>query len=370
MSSLHDSTRGGGRPAGARRIAAPPLARHNPGAALPPPADAQALALEERFTAEERDILRAKTHDQLRVRWVLILGAVPLVGFLRWLGVLTISYESLAVLGGGMSVVNALFWFALRQGRWAPWHFWAGWLVENLALFGFTAAHGRYGYLMIPYYVSLASTPALGVPRAGWLALIPTALLYPLARVLGVGWEGETLSAGMVLLETVVVTTVTASMLLAPTAYSRRLRVVRRALASVEQGDFRVSVQANTRDPMDFLAAAVNRTAESLGGVIRGMQGQAHSLAALAEELSATTAEVQTSAVEVGAIAAEAAGEVEREMALIARGGEALERLAERSQALRGGASRAAGEARQLATETDVHVERIAQGARLLGEVG
>jgi methyl-accepting chemotaxis protein len=145
---------------------------------------------------------------------------------------------------------------------------------------------------------------------------------------------------------------------------------VRRALASVEQGDFRVSVRANTRDPMDFLAAAVNRVAESLGGVIRGVQGQAHSLAALAEELSATTAQVQTSAVEVGAIAAEAASEVEREMALIAAGGEALERLAERSHALRGGAQRAAGEARQLASETDVHVERIAQGARLLGEVG
>jgi methyl-accepting chemotaxis protein len=328
------------------------------------------MALEDRFAAEERDILRAKTHDQLLVRWVLILGAVPLVGFLRWLGVLTISYESLALLGGGMSIVNALFWLALRQGKWAPWHFWAGWLVENLALFGFTAAHGRYGYLMIPYYVSLASTPALGVPRAGWLALIPTALLYPVARILGTGWEGETLTAGMVVLETVVVTTVTASMLLAPTAYSRRLRMVRRALASVEQGDFRVSVQANTRDPMDFLASAVNRVAESLGGVIRGVQGQAHSLAALAEELSATTAQVQTSAVEVGAIAAEAASEVEREMALIAAGGEALERLAERSHALRGGAQRAAGEARQLASETDVHVERIAQGARLLGEVG
>ncbi|HYH83662.1 MAG TPA: methyl-accepting chemotaxis protein [Longimicrobium sp.] len=329
------------------------------------------VAPESRMDAEQRHILRAKTQDEVWVRWVLIVGAVPLVWALSRIGVLTISQNAILGLGGGIAVVNGLFHLALRRNRWAPWQFWASLVVDHLVLFGFTAAHGPFGFLMIPYYAALFSSTALGVPRASWSSTAATAVLYPLARVAGM-WAnpGMELAWQMIALETAVVTSVLAATLLAPTHYTRRLRQVREALASVEGGDFRVQVAAGERDQMDFLAAAVNRVGRSLGGVIREVQTQARSLAGMAEQLSATAQEVQASAVEVGTIANDAAGEVEREMTLMKRGGEALERLAAQNRVVRQHAGSAAGDARQVAADTHTHVGRIAQSGVLLVEIG
>jgi methyl-accepting chemotaxis protein len=320
---------------------------------------------------EHRHILRAKTHDEVWVRWVLIVGAVPLVWLLSRIGVLTISQNATLALGGGIALVNGLFHLALRRNQWRPWQFWASLLVDHLILFGFTAAHGPYGMLMIPYYAALFSSTSLGLPRASWSSAAATAVLYPAARLVGV-WAnpGMHLPWQMLALETAVVISVLAATMLAPTHYTRRLRQVRGALAQVEEGDFRVQVPAGERDQMDFLAAAVNRVGMSLGGVIREVQGQARSLAALAEELSATAEEVQASAVEVGSIASEAAGEVDREVRLMNRGGEALERLAAQNRVVRQQAGSAAGDARRVAAETDMHVGRIAQSGTLLVEIG
>ena len=341
-----------------------------PSAPAPVP-DSAGESLEARFAREEWHILRGKTEDQVRVRWILIVGGVPLVFLVRYFfGILTMPYSTLAALGGGVSLVNLLFWAALRTNRWRPWHFWASAVCDWLVLFGFTAGHGPYGFLMMPYYVSLISTPALGVPRAGWIGLAVATVTYPLARLTGTVAMGAELPAAMLLLETGVVFSVVCSTLLGPTHYTRRLQEVRRGLAAVEAGDFRVSLKEGVRDQMDFLAGAVNRVAGSLGGVIRGVQGQAHSLSAVAEELSATTEQVQATAAEVGSLAAEAADETEREMAILTRGGDTLQRLAERNRALHGGASAAADNARRLASETDAHVERIAHSATLLEAVG
>ncbi|HLM69695.1 MAG TPA: hypothetical protein VK358_19285, partial [Longimicrobium sp.] len=94
-----------------------------------------------RFALEHEHILRAKTQDEVWVRWILIVGAVPLVALLRWLGVMTISYEAILGVGGGIAVVNGAFHLALLRNRWRPWQFWASLVVDHLALFGFTAAH-------------------------------------------------------------------------------------------------------------------------------------------------------------------------------------------------------------------------------------
>ena len=348
----------------------PPTRTPVPPAAPAPPPAAGGESLASRFATEHEYILRAKTQDEVWVRWILIVGAVPLVALLRWLGVMTISYEAILGVGGGIAMVNGAFHIALLRNLWRPWQFWGSLVVDHLALFGFTAAHGPYGMLMIPYYAALFSSTALGVPRAGWMSTAVSAVLYPAARLVGMAanpafalrWE-------MLAMETAVVVTVLAATLLAPTHYTRRLRQVRQALASVEEGDFRVQVDARNRDQMDFLATAVNRVARSLGGVIRQVQDQARSQAALAEELSATAQEVQASAAEVDAIAAEAADETEREMQLVARGGEALGRLAAQNRVVREGASAAADDARRLAQETGGHVQRIAQTGQMLVEI-
>jgi methyl-accepting chemotaxis protein len=327
-------------------------------------------SVDERFAQEHWHILRKKTQDQVLVRWVLIVGAVPLVAFLSYLGILTITYRSLLVVGGGISVVNLAFEASLRTGRWAPWQFWAGMVVDSAALFGFTAAHGPHGQLMIPYYVALISTPTLGVPRAGWLGLVLGTVTYPIARVLGTELAGTPTSSGLIALETAVVCTVVLSTLITPAAYTRRLRDIRRAMSRLEEGDFRVRVAASNRDQMDFLAAAVNRTAGNIGGIVREVQDQSRALAVVAEELSATAEQVQATAVQLGSIAGEAARESEREMELMSSSGESLERLAAQSRAVRDEASTAAGSARRLASETDTHVSRIAQSGALLVEIG
>ncbi|HEX6911874.1 MAG TPA: methyl-accepting chemotaxis protein [Longimicrobium sp.] len=358
------------RAVSASPVPQPPPARPPapPSPAAPPPHDE---SLDSRFAQEQAYILRAKTQDEVWVRWILIVGAVPLVALLRWLEVMTISYPALLAVGGGIALVNGAFHLALVRNRWRPWQFWASLVVDHLALFGFTAAHGPYGMLMIPYYAALFSSTALGVPRAGWMSTAASAVLYPAARLVGMAanpaydlrWE-------MLAMETAVVVTVLAATLFTPTHYTRRLRQVRQALAGVEEGDFRVRVDARNRDQMDFLAAAVNRVARSLGGVIRRVQDQARAQAALAEELSATAEEVQASAAEVGAIAAETAAEVDREMKLVQRGGEALGRLAAQNRVVREGASTAAADARRLAQETGGHVQRIAQTGQMLVEIG
>jgi len=215
---------------------------------------------------EYRHILRAKTHDEVWVRWVLIVGAVPLVWLLSRIGVLTISQNATLLLGGGIALVNGLFHLALRNNQWRPWQFWASLVVDHLILFGFTAAHGPFGMLMIPYYAALFSSTSLGLPKASWSSTAATAVLYPAARLVGL-WAnpGMHLPWQMLALETAVVLSVLAATMLAPTHYTRRLRQVRAALAQVEDGDFRVEVPAGERDQMDFLAAAVNRVGHRSG---------------------------------------------------------------------------------------------------------
>ena len=338
---------------------------------MPESAPARDEGLASRFAREQRHILRAKTRDEVWIRWILIVGAVPLVWLLRWQGVMTISYTAIAALGGGIALVNALFHLALLRERWRPWQFWASLAVDHLVLFGFTAAHGPYGMLMIPYYAALFSSTALGVPRAGWGSTAVSAVLYPAARISGLAaYPAAEVHWLMIALETAVVVSVLAATLYTPTHYTRRLRQVRQGLAAMEEGDFRARVAASDRDQMDFLAAAVNRLSDTVSGVVSGVQVQARSLAALGEQLSATAEEVQASAVQVGAIAGEAAAEADRERALMERGGEALARLAGQNRVVRQGASSAADEARRLAAETGGHVDRIGQSGRLLVEIG
>jgi methyl-accepting chemotaxis protein len=336
-------------------------------AAVEPPAP---VGLRERLQDEQRQIYRAKTQDQVLVRWVLIFAGVPLTLLVRWLGHLTISYEALLGMTLFIALPNLFFFWALRTNRWRPGHFWGGLVLDVLAVSGFAAAHGPFGMLMMPYYAALASAPALGVPVAGWFSAGMAAVVYPLSRWLGAGLTDTPLAWEMIGLETTVVVSVVAGTLLVPTLYSRRLLEVRGALASVEGGDFRVRLRTLDRDQMDFLAAAVNRVASSLGGVIRGVQEQAHSLASVAEELSATSEEVQASAASVGSIALENAHEVEREMALMERGSGALQRLAAQNRGVREGAAGAAEDARRLTEETDAHADRINQTGMLLEEVG
>ena len=331
-----------------------------------PPAE----TLEARLAREHVLTLRSQTEGQIRIRWFLVLAGVPLTMLVKWLGVVSISYESLLGLIAFLTVVNGTFHLLLRADRFQPWHFWAGCVVDVLVVAGLTAAHGNYGLIVLPYFVITASNPALAEPRAGWMALFLTAVLYPAARIAGVMWAGSTATPGMIVLEVVILTSVIASALAIPTSYRRRLARVRRALAAVEDGDLTMRVRTRESDPMDFLGEAVNRSGASLGELVLQVQGQSRALAELAEQLSATAEEMQASAMEVRSMAGEAAREAEREAALIARGGDAVDRMAVQNFTLREQAGAAASEARRVTSETNVHAERIAQTGRLLGEVG
>ena len=329
-----------------------------------------AETLEARLAREHHATLRSQTEGQIRIRWFLVLAGVPLTMVVRWLEVVTISYSALLGLIAVLVVLNGAFHLLLRAGRFEAWHFWAGCVIDILVVAGLTAAHGKYGLIVLPYFVITASNPALAEPRAGWMALILSAVAYPAARLAGVQWAGSDASAGLIVLETVILTSVIGSALVTPTSYRRRLSRVRRALAAVEDGDLSIRVRTRQSDPMDFLGEAVNRSGASLGELVLHVQGQSRALAELAGHLSATAEEMQASALQVRSMAAEAAREAEREAALISRGADAMDRLAIQNFTLREQAGTAAGEARRASGETDEHAERIARTGQLLGEVG
>jgi methyl-accepting chemotaxis protein len=315
-------------------------------------------------------VLRGTVADQVRLRWLVAGIGIPLAALGRWTELLSVSYPTLVLLAAGLVAVNAVFWAALRSESGHPALLWAGLAADAAGLAALAAALGAAGWLTLPLWVAVAVRPTLGEPRAALVAGALAATLYPAARLLGgLGGEGAP-PMGMLVLEAGALLGALAAALWVPYRYTRRIEEVSRGLARVEEGDFRVRVQELGQDRMDFVAAAVNRTAAALGEVIHQVQHQSRSLAAAAEQLSTTAEEVQASAAEVGTIAAETAREAEREMALVSRGGEALSRLASQTRVVRDDTSAAAADARLLAQDTDGHARRIGQSGELLRDIG
>ncbi len=328
----------------------------------PKPTDATAV--------EELRVLRAYQAMSITTRWGLIVLSmvIALVGYFT--GAIQASLPIAMGLVAVASVVNGAGWWMLRSGRFAPWQYYAMVVVDALVIAAFAASLGPQGYVVLPLLAFSVGDCALQAPRAGRLMLAATAVLYPLGRWAGYASAGEALPWGLVALEWIFVVGIGAVSDAQNSELFGRLRQVRATLAGMAAGDFGGRLPEEDQTNVGLVFRSVNRVSASVDVLLHELHDQSRSLAALAEELAATAEHVQQSAGEVGSASENTASHAERQMALIARGADAVERLAERNVALREQAAASAEGARRTARETDGHAGRIAQAGELLLEVG
>ncbi|MEW5931136.1 MAG: methyl-accepting chemotaxis protein [Gemmatimonadota bacterium] len=320
--------------------------------------------------AEELRVLQAYQAMSIGTRWGLIILSmvIALVGY--YTGAIQASLEIAMGLVAVASVVNGAGWWMLRSGRFAPWQYYAMLVVDALVIAAFSASLGPQGYVVLPLFAFSVGDCALQAPRAGRLMLLATMVLYPLGRWAGYAHAGEATPWGLLALEWLFLVGISAVSDGQNSELFKRLRQVRAALARMAGGDFGERLPEQDQTNVGLVFRSVNRVSISVDVLLHELHDQSRSLAALAEELAATAEHVQQSAGEVGSASENTAAHAERQMELIARGADTVERLAERNVALREQASASADGARRTAREADGHAGRIAQAGELLLEVG
>jgi hypothetical protein len=113
-------------------------------AAAPPASDPGRLA------REDARILETQLADSIFGRWVIVVLAIVLSVAGVAAGVLAISTPLAVAVALSVVLANLVAHWLVRSGRFAPWHFWALMVVDNLLAAGFVAALGRFGYLLLP----------------------------------------------------------------------------------------------------------------------------------------------------------------------------------------------------------------------------
>jgi methyl-accepting chemotaxis protein len=321
--------------------------------------------LEDEYTR----ILEARHRDRLVFRRALAVIGVALLAAAGWSGLLEIHWNVALPVSVLLLAFNE-FAARLARRRFARWQFLAMMLLDVVLLAGFAAAMPEMGYLVGLFLVFVIADLALGMPGIARAALAVTALLYPAGRVVGFVLSGGELPWGMVAIETVFVVLVAGAATVFPAEYTSRMRRVRNAQARMEKGDFTMRVEDAQLDDVGFAAQSVNAMAEAVGGAVRELQQQAQALAALSDGLASTSTEVQVSAEEIGLTAAEMTREAERQLRVVAEGGEAMDAVAVQGRRLHGDAASSADHARRMGAEADTHARRATQASALLEELG
>ena len=356
-------------PRPARHIPAPRVETRPAAPAPQPPAPVQPAAGADP-AAEELRVLQAYQSQSIGTRWALI----PLAGLIALAGRLTGAFEASIPIALGLigliSVANLAGWWMIRSGKFAAWQFYSLVGVDAMVIAAFAASLGPQGYVVLPLLAFSFGDCALQAPQAGRLMLVGTALLYPLGRMAGYASAGMEVPFALVGLEWLFLVGIGAVSEGQNADLLRHLRQLRGTLTRMARGDFAGRLPEKGQTNVGLVFRSANRVSGTVVHLLRELREQSHSLAALAEELAATAEHVQLSASEVGDASGNTAAHAERQMELIARGADALERLASRSVGLREEASASADAARHTARETDSHAGRIAQAGELLVEVG
>ncbi|MDQ3555959.1 MAG: methyl-accepting chemotaxis protein [Gemmatimonadota bacterium] len=332
-------------------------------AAAPPASDPGRLA------REDARILETQLADSIFGRWVIVVLAIVLSVAGVAAGVLAISTPLAVAVALSVVLANLAAHWLVRSGRFAPWHFWALMVVDNLLAAGFVAALGRFGYLLLPLYVFSTGAYALGTPRLARANLLLGVGSYLAARVAGFVLAGESAPLGIVATEALFVAALAWGAYRGPASYTRRLERIRVALVRLEQGELELHLPTRRDDQLGVVAASLGRTAEGIGAMVAEVQAQGRALVSFAEQLAATALQVQASANEVGNTTGELAAEVDRQMALIERGADAVEALAMQNFGLRDQASTSAEDAGHLVRASDSQVQTIGEVGALLVEI-
>jgi methyl-accepting chemotaxis protein len=316
---------------------------------------------------ELRTVMEARHAERIRVRWWLVGVLVPAAVLARYLGVFSSPYWVYIGFGLILGGLNAAFQALVRTGRFAPWQFWTMAVVDVVLLAAITAAPGANGYLLLPVLVFYAADWAHGLPAAGRLSLLAAVLSYGAFRPIGFMTRGVPVEWGIVAMETLFLAVIGWVALRRPTRETERVRAMRRVHAAMEAGDFTQRPDAGEMDDLGFAAASLNGMADGVGRVVRDIQDQARSLAALSDQMAATSQEMQATAESIGQTTGEMAEQAERQLVLVEEGRQAVDDAARESAAVREAAGLGSRNARQLAAEAGEHARSAGRtGAVLL----
>lgn len=322
------------------------------------------------FARERLLILEARHVESILKRWLITFLAIALAIVGGATGAMAIPFAAAAVLAVPMLAANAAVAWLQRAGRFAPPHFWIMIGVDTLAIGGFAAVLGEWGYLTLPFLVFAIGGYALGLPRAAHAQLICASLVYPVARVLGFTLHELPVPATIIAAECLFLVGTGWLSTAGPIAYTRRLRRARVALSRMQAGDFTMRLPDHHLDDLGFLSVSVNSMAQTVGGVVQQIQARALSLAAVADGLAATAQEVHASAEQVGVTTRELADEAEEQLSLAGTGRAAVDQVVLDSQSLHRGAAASAADADRLAAEAGHHRLQVERAGSLLVDLG
>ena len=152
----------------------------------------------------------------------------------------------------------------------------------------------------------------------------------------------------------------------------QRIGRVSRSLAAAGDGDLTVPSGVTGRDEIGRLAVDLERTQESLRGLVSGVVETAQTVAAAAEELSAASTQVVTGSDETSAqagVVAAAAEQVSRNVQTVAAGAEQMGASIREIAQNASQAAKVATQATDVAAATNDQVTRLGESSQEIGNV-
>lgn len=220
--------------------------------------------------AREKSLLQNEWLRQtIRLRFILV-GIVWAMAFADF--VFPFIEDRWPFLGASLAatIVNVVAAAVQRRSAERPWHFWALLLSDTLLIGCLVNLAGQLGYFGIPFFLVAAASYGLGLPRAARVQLASACVVYPIARILGLG--GSSAPLVLVAMETLFLGAIGWIAIIGPIRYTYRVRRARRALGALEVGDFEVRLPLRALDDLGFLGLSFNATAEAMGTAVRALK--------------------------------------------------------------------------------------------------
>jgi len=268
--------------------------------------------------ARERTIFQRELLNRaVRVRMRLVIVCLTM-------GVIDLVFDVIPgdwklLVGGSllMLLANEVVARINRRERAGEAHLLAMQLVDTLMMGVLVVTFGEQGYLGIPFVIYAATGYAMGHARAAQLQYAMGCLVYPLARVIGrmVVEPGDSEVLWTIALETLCLATIGWMSMQAPVRYVHRVRRARRALASLERGDFSVRLPTRALDDVGFLGVSFNVTAQALGTAMQSLEDEVRERARAEEVGRLAQQEATRMAARMAAVAEAADGIIAAESA-------------------------------------------------------
>ena len=260
------------------------------------------------FARERMLVMRARHTEAIGRRWAFVLLLAGLAVFGGVFNVLLVSYELALALAIWAIVSNALVDWLRRTGRFSIWQFWMMVAVDTTLIVGLTAALGPHGYLALVAVVYVVTGYAMGLPEASQIQLALFGIAYPLGRIAGYAAVVEEIPLELVGVETLFGMGIAWLTMRGVGDMAHRLRLTRRTIARIEDGDLTVRLPAERLDDIGFLSVSLNSMLDTLTFTVREIQRQAADLTGMSEQLAMATHQIERAAQSFGKVMGENIG--------------------------------------------------------------